>query len=154
LVSQNGGVLDVSASELMALEPDERLNHVLDKVKTAGVAPSDTSQDVALSWMRRLLKGFRIRLQAFRAYEPEVYHGEITLFRGDINPGHLQDGAMGDVLNLFKDPTHGWSGLSDRPIKVEPVPGYHETLLSEPHVQTVASRLRDCIEQTEEVVEA
>ncbi len=153
LVSQNGGVLAISASELLGLHPDEQLNLVLNKAKTAGIAPADSNHAEAMSWMRRLLKGFRIRLQAFRSYKPEVYPAEITLFRGDINPGHLQDEAMGDVLNLFKDPAHGWSGLSSRSIKVEPVPGFHETLLSEPHVQTVASRLKACIEEIEDVFE-
>jgi amino acid adenylation domain-containing protein len=150
LASQRGEELPLLANELAHLDPEDQLNYVLEKVKGIGIVSSDANPETTLLWMRSQLKGFRVRLQALRQYVPRVYAGQITLFRGDINPGHLKDDAMSAVVNLFKDEFHGWSGLSSTPVDVESVPGYHETLLSEPHVQTLADRLRARIENIEE----
>jgi thioesterase domain-containing protein/acyl carrier protein len=147
--SKTGRPFALSAAELMELEPEEQLRYVLEKMKAAEVVAVDIREEIALPWMQRMLKGYRSRGRAYQAYTPQVYDGQITLFKANINPGHLQDGAMKEITELFLDPTYCWAALSTEPIRIEQVTGYHEILLAEPHVQTLAARLQACLEETE-----
>ncbi|HVG09973.1 MAG TPA: amino acid adenylation domain-containing protein [Thermoanaerobaculia bacterium] len=83
--------------------------------------------------LRRLLAVFKTNVRAFRRYQPSPYPGKITLFLP----------AEGDFAD---DPTHGWGALSPLPVDVEIVPGDHVSALAEPHVRTLAERLRLCID--------
>ncbi|HEX8474329.1 MAG TPA: amino acid adenylation domain-containing protein, partial [Pyrinomonadaceae bacterium] len=147
--SQLGKKLELSSDELTNLEPEEQLNYVLDKVKGAGILSDDIREDLALDWMRRLIKGYRVRGDAYRTYTPQVYPGRITLFKANINPGHLKDEGMKEITALYQDPTYCWGGLSTEQIKIEKVPGYHEVLLYEPNVQVLAERLKACFDEAE-----
>jgi thioesterase domain-containing protein len=76
---------------------------------------------------------FKTNVRAFRRYRPGPYPGKITLFLP----------AEGDVVD---DPTHGWGALSPLPVDIEIVPGDHVSALAEPHVRTLAERLRLCMD--------
>src|SRR6185369_15673404 len=147
--SQLGKSLELSSEELTGLKPEEQLTFVLERVKSANILPADIREDIALPWMRGLLKGYRMRSRAYQTYIPQVYPGQITLFKANINPGHLQDEGMKEITRLFLDPTYCWSGLSTEPIKIEKISGYHEVLLSEPNVQVLAGRLQACFYDAE-----
>jgi thioesterase domain-containing protein len=149
--SRTGRPFALSTAELLELEPEEQLRYVLEKMKAAEVVAADIREEIALPWMSRMLKGYRSRGRAYQAYTPQVYEGEITLFKANINPGHLQDQAMKEITELFQHPTYCWGELSTRPVRIEPVSGYHEILLAEPHVQTLAARLQLCLDQAEQV---
>ena len=147
--SKTGRPFALSSAELLELEPEEQLRYVLEKMKAAEVVAADIREEIALPWMSRMLKGYRSRGRAYQAYTPEVYAGEITLFKANINPGHLKDTGMKEITALFLDPTYCWADLSTEPIKIEKVSGYHEILLSEPHVQILAERLQASFDLTE-----
>jgi thioesterase domain-containing protein len=91
--------------------------------------------------LRRLLQVFKTNVRAFRRYRPGPYPGPITLFRTAAAAGEPRDAAAAD------DPLRGWGALSPRPIEIESVPGDHISALAEPHVRTLAERLRACIDQ-------
>lgn len=70
---------------------------------------------------------------ALRAYRPEPFDGDLTLFRVDSPP----------PANLFEqDTTLGWRGVVTGSLRVVTVAGSHDTQLQEPFVSTLAPVLR------------
>ena len=51
-----------------------------------------------------------------------------------------------NLLFDLHDPTLGWDKLTDVPIQVLPVPGFHEMIVREPHVRSLAKQMRTAIE--------
>jgi thioesterase domain-containing protein len=87
--------------------------------------------DDSLEQLRRLLRVYKTNIQAYRSYVPHFYAGPITLIRAEEASFPPDLGA-----NL------GWDKLTPHPIDRQHVPGDHITLLAEPHVRTLADRLR------------
>jgi thioesterase domain-containing protein len=83
----------------------------------------------------RLIRLGRAHAHASRSYKPDPYPGTLTLFRAQRQP------PMG-----YGDPQLGWGKLA-ADIEIQPVPGTHTSLTSEPHVITLAAKLADCIER-------
>jgi thioesterase domain-containing protein/acyl carrier protein len=84
----------------------------------------------------RLREDYFLRLHAIaeRAYEPEIYGGEILMFSG---------------AGLYDDLSLGWSELAKDEIRVHTVPGSHKdnrTLMREPHVGIVAEILEEYLQ--------
>ncbi|MBM3289540.1 MAG: hypothetical protein FJY92_05265, partial [Candidatus Hydrogenedentes bacterium] len=52
----------------------------------------------------------------------------------------------GITRRLFGDPTLGWRRMSTQPVEVRELTGNHVTMLSEPHVQTLAEQLRAALD--------
>ena len=63
-------------------------------------------------------------------YTPKPYAGSATLFR-----------ARDRAAVFLVDPELGWGGLVER-LDIREVPGDHLTLLTKPHVETLAAELR------------
>ena len=61
------------------------------------------------------------------------------------------DAQEDDVAPLPVSPTPdlGWSKFVGNELKVYNVPGNHLTMMTEPHVQALAERLRFCLEQAD-----
>jgi thioesterase domain-containing protein len=97
---------------------------------------------VAYRWSRRLqrplLPAFRDRrgalTQAGRRYRPAAYPGRVTLFRA-ASP------SPGD------DPFWGWGRVAAGGVELHEVAGEHLTLMHDPHVAELASRLRHCLDR-------
>jgi aspartate racemase len=75
-------------------------------------------------------------LAASKHYEPEVYSGQIVLFRASRQPG-----------NKVLDPSLGWAELAGGGVEIIEVPGYHNTILLEPRVRSMAEALKRCLAQ-------
>ncbi|MCU1244878.1 MAG: Non-ribosomal peptide synthetase component, partial [Acidobacteria bacterium] len=72
-----------------------------------------------------------------RAYHPRLSPLPITLIRAsDAQPS---DGPAGT------DETLGWSAFTTEPVRILRSPGDHVTMMSEPHVETLAALLRQCL---------
>ena len=82
---------------------------------------------------RRLIE---THFQALLDYVPRCYPGRITLFRARTQP----------LFNPGDGPDLGWGELSRGGVRVEVIPGNHETILRRPSVQILAERLRACME--------
>src|SRR5262249_2183199 len=72
--------------------------------------------------------------RAARAYVPYVYPGCITLFQ-----------TNSDSLT----PQSDWGRLAAGGLELHAIPGNHLDIMSEPHVQTLAAKLRSCLTQAE-----
>jgi thioesterase domain-containing protein len=80
-------------------------------------------------------------VQVFKAnhqthYVPhEVYPNQITVF-----PASEQ---------FCDDPAMGWDQVSSEPVETYSVPGDHITMVTEPHVQVLAEKLRACLDKAQ-----
>ena len=81
-----------------------------------------------------LLKAIMRKHQTARKkYRPKPWNGDLVLFRnGDESPI-----PEGQVI---------WEQLTLGKFEVHLVPGEHRTILLEPHVQTLAKKLRDSLD--------
>jgi amino acid adenylation domain-containing protein len=68
-------------------------------------------------------------------YRPSIYPGRVTLLRTDE---HRAEGSHSALL--------GWDTVSSRAVQVYPIPGYHLTLLRQPHLPVVAQVLEDVLD--------
>jgi len=116
--------LGLTAENLRGLSPEEQALRLL-----SGLKDTPFGAKAGPESLRRLLTVFKTNVRAFRRYRPGPYPGKITLFLP----------AEGDFAD---DPTHGWGALSPLPVEIEIVPGNHVSALAEPHVRTLAERLR------------
>jgi len=68
---------------------------------------------------------------------PQTYSGDVTLFlASDLTSGYdLQD---------------GWRELVDGTIESHEISGNHINIIKEPHVRTLAEKLKGCLERAQE----
>ncbi|MBC6481288.1 MAG: hypothetical protein GDA56_29520 [Hormoscilla sp. GM7CHS1pb] len=52
-----------------------------------------------------------------------------------------------ELSEILQDPTWGWNKFSPDPVEVHFVPGNHETMMTNPHVQVLAERLLVSLDQ-------
>ena len=119
----------MSYEALEQLEPEEQLNYVLERLKMVNVFPAEAK----LEQLRGFLRVFKAN--DLTEYLPQtVYPNQITVFRAK------EDNRFGN------DPVMGWDTFSSLPVEAHSVPGDHITMISEPHVQTLAEKLRACLD--------
>ncbi|HWY74914.1 MAG TPA: amino acid adenylation domain-containing protein, partial [Verrucomicrobiae bacterium] len=78
-------------------------------------------------------KAWETHIRALLNYYPRPYAGRVTLFR-----------SRGHQMICSFDEQYGWGELA-REVEVEIVPGAHESILEEPHVEFLAERLNACL---------
>jgi thioesterase domain-containing protein/aryl carrier-like protein len=76
--------------------------------------------------------------QACRAYQPQPYPGQITLF---VASDRVDAGAYA------VEPGLGWQALAQGGVIQHPVPGDHLGILQEPHVSVLGQKLQGCLVQ-------
>ena len=69
-------------------------------------------------------------------YNPEPYAGKVILFKSDQ--------TLQEVDNI-KDPQLGWGEVALGGVEIINCPGDHVSMLTDPHVETVANKLRQAI---------
>ncbi|MFP5271175.1 thioesterase domain-containing protein [Coleofasciculus sp.] len=79
--------------------------------------------------------------QAMKGYIPQVYPGKITLFLSEKV-----------ASNLSHKSRLGWDSLAAGGLEIHQVPGQHstigaESMVQEPHVRTLAEKLKTCIDK-------
>jgi thioesterase domain-containing protein len=115
------GLREASADELLAVFVRE------------GRASSLLPAGMGEAELRRQVRLYRGHAEAALAYSPLPYSGCVTLFRAAA--GAAKGGQ----------PAHlGWDRLA-ADVDLRLVPGNHDTMLREPHVQTLAAQLADCL---------
>jgi amino acid adenylation domain-containing protein len=133
--------LPLPFSEFQQLDLDAQLKIVLTCLRQAQLLPPGASLDQA----RRLMDVFKTNVAALASYLPQPYAGPITLFKTDA-PLAAEPSAEPSAETASDDPSMGWQQLSDQPVAIYNVPGTHETLIFEPHVQVLAAQLRACLD--------
>ncbi|HYW08998.1 MAG TPA: thioesterase domain-containing protein, partial [Longimicrobium sp.] len=89
---------------------------------------------------------FRVTAHAARAFDIEPYEGWLAFFRAELGrPGEeLPEGEL----------ERQWRRYAAGGLEVRTVPGYHTTMVLDPHVETLASELRDVLREARERMEA
>jgi thioesterase domain-containing protein len=114
------------------LSQEEQLYQVIEQAKMLeAILPEG-----GLAQLHRLLRVFQSNVRAVQAYHPRPYAGRVALFQ-----------AAAEVAGqaALPDPTLGWARWTTQPIDIYVIPGDHYTILAEPYVQTLAERLRECL---------
>ena len=121
--------VDVSPEEINAIDPDSRLNYVLEKIKSA-TSNHDYSQiaRIAPAWYGHLWAVERYLSKALADAQSYLYTGKISLYR------------TGEEKTAM-----GWSMLSAQAVNINMLEGTHGTLLTEPYVGTLARMLTRAI---------
>ena len=142
-----GRGLELSASALERMTPDEQLSYFVERVKSARLM----SSNLTLDQLRRLLNVFKSNSRAWCAYVPRLYPNRITVIRSAL--GVVPLGASPDSAELARgrgaysdDPALGWGQFSSVPVEMRTVPGTHITMLAEPNVNVLATQLKACLE--------
>jgi thioesterase domain-containing protein/acyl carrier protein len=129
LVSLFSETLDLDVEALRRLSDDDQIALVFEAAKTAGLVPPQSGLPEA----RRYFEVCRINHRM--ALDARPYPGRIVLFRGEEGAQRITD-----------DPALGWESLTLGGIEIHWIPGAHETMLSPPHVESVAVVLAGCLE--------
>jgi len=130
-----GKNLSVSYEDLQPLAPDEQLNYILERLKTANFFPPEAK----LAQLRGLVQVFKANHKTH--YVPhEVYPNQITVF-----PASEQFWSE----QFWDNPAMGWDKVSSEPVETYSVPGDHITMVTEPHVRVLAEKLRACLDKAQ-----
>ena len=122
---------DLSLEQLQALDTDDRLNLLLDRLQKNG-------QKLTRTELQQIFSVYRSNMIADTAYVPQPSHIPITLLRAQ-DMGDLD--FLPDAAATQHDPTWGWHQRSTQPIDLHLIPGNHFTIVKEPHVQILARLL-------------
>jgi len=83
-------------------------------------------------------KLWEAHVRALMRHQPRPYAGHVTLFR-----------TRGHSLLCSFDDAYGWREFAAGGVTVKIVPGAHESILDEPHVQTLAEVMRQSLRDTQ-----
>jgi amino acid adenylation domain-containing protein len=115
--------------ELCRLQPEAQLTYLLERLRTAQIAPDDMD----VSQLRRYIQVDEAHGYCLQRYRPKPYPGRITLFRSE---------------DAGADPSL-WSPFSSEPVEVHPVSGDHLSMVDEPYVQSLALQLQQCLDKAD-----
>jgi thioesterase domain-containing protein len=130
--------LDLSLEVLYSLAPDKRFAHVVEQLNIGGV-----------SWRidewQRMFHVFKANMLSTINYTPQMNEDiPTTLLRAsevgilDILPSESESEA---------DPSWGWHDLAGDSVEIKFVPGNHFTMLTHPHVQSLANTLSESLDK-------
>ena len=153
--------IQMPMDEFLALELREQLGYVLEQARKMG----DLPEDLTLDRVMRYFRVFKLNAHALATYEPGPYRGKIHLFRASEPHKSLMrnpEASWFDHLVLivsfwwrwldvklwsrFVNRGLGWQKIEGCEVSGERVPGDHYSLLLEPNVETLATRLRAALD--------
>jgi len=86
-------------------------------------------------------------------YLPQVYPGQLTLFRASDPPGedwYYHPPGMPTPDDWYtRDSQYGWAKVAGGGLEIHDIPGSHGSMLKEPQVRSLAEKLRPCLEQAQ-----
>ena len=157
--------------QISTLPPMTQLRKVWAQVKSSGLIPSD----MTLVEFRKMFDIFKINANTMESYRPRQYRGKITLFTSEQDvalnllvfrdtsgqngehpdqtsgsrPALLKPGMVPEGHSMpTRDPFRGWQELATEGVDLHVMPGDHFSMLREPHVSTLAERLRLSIQSS------
>jgi amino acid adenylation domain-containing protein len=137
-----GQDLGVRYEDLRCLGPDAQLQHFKQRMEAVGMLPPETP----LAQVRGL---FQVFVQNSKTvYLPQnTLPVPLMLLRADeFHPDYDYSAADEPGTDLATS-TLGWRRLAGAEVEVQPVPGNHITMLSEPHVQALATAINGRLEE-------
>jgi amino acid adenylation domain-containing protein len=134
-------------AELEGLTADEQVRRAWEALRDQGAAPADFDE----AGLRRNYETLAARVRSRAGYLPEPFAARLTLFRASF----VKDRYI-EFFASYTDEekrTMGWCRHTAS-VEVRPVPGYHVTMASEPHVAVLARQLTDGLRAARERVGA
>lgn len=133
-----GRTIPICEDKLRQLEPEARLNYILEEAKKAAIIFPDAN----LKQMKQILQVYQANIQAFLNYIPQIYTNQITLLQANESSSQASDFLLSKLPQFRQDKFLGWGQFSDRPIEVSSIKGNHYSILNSPQVATIAKQLR------------
>ncbi|MFB2772712.1 condensation domain-containing protein [Pelatocladus sp. BLCC-F211] len=88
-------------------------------------------------------------MQAKRSYKAQTYPGCVTLLRAS-QPASFTKLYLPTSEDWYnRDTQHGWSEVVGGGLEIYDIPGDHFSIFEEPHVQVLAKKLRDCLDEAQ-----
>jgi amino acid adenylation domain-containing protein len=142
LEALSGKTLGLSFNDFQALDADAQLNLLKQRLESVNLLPVDAK----INTVRGIAQVIKADELAFLRYVPLAGSpNRITLFKtSDVYQDEL--GMLGEIPD---DPLLGWGRLSTEPVEVLMVPGTHTTMLTEPDVQVLADKLKECLDKVQ-----
>jgi amino acid adenylation domain-containing protein len=136
VAAQMGRPFTPSADALTGAGLDEKLRRAVEALHAQGAAPDrfDAAD------LRGHVEVIRARNRATAAYRPGAYGGPLTLFAAADNP--VEFASWFGLRTDEEARTYGWCRLAPA-ARAHRVPGGHVTMGMEPHVETLAARVRE-----------
>jgi thioesterase domain-containing protein len=135
-----GKDLKISYDALRSLGPDEQLSHLTDRLLMAKALPSGAGTNQ----VRGLVQVVKANSQV-RYFPQEVLPTQITLILTSEDDHEAVIGNEQPSEIPRREGAWGWDKFSEKPIEIYNVPGNHLTMMTEPHVQVLAERLKSCL---------
>jgi thioesterase domain-containing protein len=139
LMAQLG--ISQSRTDGVEISSAEQVDRIMAEVKTRTGFEDEAGQ----GRIARLWRGFTSRFEIEKFYDPGPCDAQVTLFRtSEANP-HLNRTLADWHERMRSEPDLGWSRYSRRPPRVIAAPGWHDVLMDEPYVKSVAEELRQTL---------
>lgn len=132
--------LDVTVDELLSLSPGAQLMCVVERMQHAGVwAPgADTAQ------LRGYLQVYKANSEAAHVRHGASAQVPIALFKALENDPDV-DATPAGLVDLTKQPGWGWERFASGSVSIFDVPGAHLSMLTAPHVRTLARAVDEAL---------
>ena len=130
-IAQNyGKPLPVTVEELKELKDEARAMRLIEAARAAEILPHDVGPQQAA----RIWRIHEANIFANNSYEPQPHQSAMLLFK-----------AKEKNIQVTQDPLHGWPPLTSGTFEMLEIPGAHESILEEPHVETLAQKLTEAL---------
>ena len=126
---------------LEGMDPESQIDCFIQAIKGDGIVAPEMD-DKAL---RAAIKTFINNNRACERYVPRMYSGPMIVIRAS----ETQQEARQQTDLVFNDPSFGWQAFCSHPVTVRYVPGDHMFMMLEPHVQSLAIVLQECMEDSQ-----
>jgi thioesterase domain-containing protein/acyl carrier protein len=133
----------------LQLEPQQKLPYLLEKSKKVKESIQHKIELItyklnprpgrSLPYLLRESAATNALSKAILNYLPQVYSGNVTLFRASATLFISDDGSDSDQL--------GWEEFAAGGLEIHKIPGDHTSLVAEPHIRVLAPVLKTCIER-------
>ncbi|NET71000.1 MAG: hypothetical protein F6K62_08650 [Sphaerospermopsis sp. SIO1G2] len=139
-----GKETEIDTETLRSLAPSQQLKYVLEYLQMLDILPPNANTQ----YIDNLLQAYKANNNI--EYAPLQFTPiPITLFRASEMSAEEQAAFPSELL---ADDTWGWTPFASQPVDVQFVPGNHITMMTPPHVQTLATKLNTYIGDAEKVI--
>jgi amino acid adenylation domain-containing protein len=134
--------IELHGGNISVLEPRQKLAYLFERgrtllprlVRRAWTSVQETWYLTTSPAPRAVKRAYRDDIKARARYSPKPYAGAIAFFRAQSQP------TASDY------PLMGWEGLVKGRMDIYEVPGAHASIMAEPHLQVLATKLNQCLE--------
>ncbi|QRK14210.1 LLM class flavin-dependent oxidoreductase [Archangium violaceum] len=132
--------LAVTREELVNLPAEQQVELLMERMKARNLLPPEADA----TQFRGFVRTYKADQQS--AYTPaSPYPGRITFLRASVL--HPDNVPIEELRWTVEDPAMGWGRFSTQAVEVHQVPGDHLSMMTEPHVRSVAGCLKECIDK-------